>query len=72
MIKKKTSNLTLGAILAIMVISITLALSTFAFAQTTGVNQDPEPEIPDVQKGNIRLDVQRPDLGTIQYKIDSN
>ena len=64
--KSKLSLRFIGILLA------ALSLCFLAFTSANALSDEPEPEIPDVQQGNIRLDVQRPDLGTIQYKIDSN
>ena len=62
--KSKLSISFIGILLA------ALSLCFLAFTSANAVSDEPEPEIPDVQQGNIRLDVQRPDLGAIQYQLN--
>lgn len=62
--KSKLSLSFIGILLA------ALSLCFLAFTSANAVSDEPEPEIPDVPQGNIMLEVQRSDLGTIQYQIN--
>ena len=68
---KKSINLKFTiTFLTIFAAMLALCFSSFAFAQTTASNQDPDSKpAPDVPKGSIQINAQRFDLGTIEYKL---